>query len=402
MIISIPTIISLRPRRAFNRRRLLASLLLFALFPLGLSAQDAIRIITKTELHSANWIWSEEPKIPEYPEFDDAPILGKARFPRDLERKKIGIGEIINLKLKEKPGSNAAGDKSKATWTIIEGGQWAGFSTKNGASGSSIGEAIMIGARVENGPSPRTMKVRVTTDTTPALTAEVTITIVNPATSVVGALKSRHAGPPPLGADVPPTDQFAPNTMPAAPPATGDISFSPNKISAVSRLILIPEPTDVSFGGPFNGGVHIIEKDLKSPPKPGTFTPPTDSLYATSTHSPTNIYVKMDETTAGFEDVIGSSDPKPPEGLSQEHTCIWTCEWRWSDKDNADKYNKRETLEMGGIAFEQILQKFKAKSVTGTGATQVQNLTISKFNSSVTRNTGAADSTRDIDKNGKP
>ena len=264
MSTSISPFILPRPRRGLNhklgRRRLLASLLLLALFPLGLSAQDAIRIVTKTELHSANWLWSEERKIDEYSEYDEFTLLddGKAGFPRDYERKTIGIGEKIKLKVKEKPGSNVAGDKSKASWAIIEGGGWADF------EGPTIGESVIVGAEVLDGPASRTIKVRVTTDTTPALTADVAFTVVKPS----GGFKSRHAGPPPPNADVPSTAQSSPpntvdvpvsNTNPAPnpPPPTISVDFTP-MIGAMSKLVVIPEPTSVNFGGDFKGGVYFI------------------------------------------------------------------------------------------------------------------------------------------------
>jgi hypothetical protein len=405
MIISTSSAIPLRPRRRSNRRRLLASLLLFALFPLGLSAQDAIRIITKTELNSANWIWSEEPKIPEYSEFDDQTIPngGKARFPLDRERKTIGIGEIINLKLKEKPGSNVAGDKSKATWTILEGGDWAGFSTKNGEPGPSVGEVVMIGARVVAPKvpadlAPRTVKVRVTTDTTPALTADVVITVVVPS----GGLKSRHGGPPPPNADVPSTKQFPPNTKPkpGKPPGSAFVDIHPDDIAAMSFVDVIFEPTNVNFGGSFEGGVYSIEENIASPPLAGTYTPLVGSLFANSTHRTGLNYFKIKAAEAGFDDMLGTY--RSARILTAEHTCVWTCGWRWRDKEGALEYNADKATGIGGVSLPDVKQRFWITFRTGEDGYQVQNAKISKFNSSVTRDSGADDYTRDTQNNWKP
>jgi hypothetical protein len=386
-------------QRIPSRRRFIACLLLLALFPLGLFAQEKIKIVTKTELHSANWIWNEAPRIMEYSEYDDKKILeGKTAYPDDLGRKTIGIGELINLKLVELT-KDAAGDKTKAKWKIVDGAGWAGF------SGEAEGGVVTVGATVLDGPSPRTVKVRVTTDTTPKLTAEVMITIVKPG----GSFSSRHCGPVPGDVFVPQTSNLPPNHR----VSDGTIiPFSPDAIATATRLIVVPSPTDVNFGGPFSGGVHIIEKDIASPPVPKTFTPSQDSLFARGEHFPNPSYVALNGSIAGFFDQISIVGSKPQETLLMQHTCVWTCEWRWNDAEKARKHNERvgerqgkkakKQINPGGIPTPHIEQEFWITHKSGAGAAQVINAKISKFNSSVTRDTGAADSTRDIENNWKP
>jgi hypothetical protein len=193
---------------------------------------------------------------------------------------------------------------------------------------------------------------------------------------------------------------------PNPPPPTEDF-FYWEVIGTETDLVVVLEPTNVNFGGDFQGGVYVIEVDKKSPPKPDTFTPSVGSLYATSSHDPTNAYAKINAGIAGFVDQLQTYRRKPSPGLNPTtHTGQWTCEFQWRDATGAHAYNmlsgKSKATPKGGVIFAtDILQKFKIQVVSGTGAGQIQNAEISKFNSKVNRNTGG-DSTRDIENNWKP
>ena len=112
-------------KRFFNRT--LFALFIAAFLPAATQAQQTqtddrkIWIESKTALHSANWIWKEEAFVKIIDE-DGNEVDDKPSVPNDLKRTTIGIGELVELKLKEKAGSNFGGDKSQAHWEIIEGG----------------------------------------------------------------------------------------------------------------------------------------------------------------------------------------------------------------------------------------------------------------------------------------
>jgi hypothetical protein len=178
-------------------------------------------------------------------------------------------------------------------------------------------------------------------------------------------------------------------------------------MGASTKLVVIPTPTDVNFGGKFEAGLGVIERDISSPPVTGTFKPETGSLYANATHTPTKEYVPVDYKIAGFYDTVGEGE-KDRQEISEEHKYIWTCEWRWLDAAGAVAYNDSDkTGDPGGVALmPRVKQIFSLnpKIIPRPGKEQIetQTATVSKYNSSATRDTGVLHSIRDISNNWKP
>jgi hypothetical protein len=344
-------------------------------------------ILTKTELHSANYLWSEEREENSYDEFSDDFYYEKGNFPQDLYRKNIGVGELINLKVKGP--SELIGDVNLATWEIVLGSEWAELTVFNG-------EVAVLGAKPINGPSSRTVEVQVTTRP-PGMapkTARVTITILKPN----GVLCSRHAAPSPSDVDIPSTKQFLDLYTPGSqePGKTLVLAFG---VGAWTKLVVIPMPSNVNFGGSYGGGVSLLEKDLLSPPSPGTYTPdipfpwlppppysgtPEErSIFEYFTHKPNRDPAKIDKDIAGVIDVI-SFYADQVVFLRSEHTCNWTCGIEWN-----------------GIPLAQVVQNFR---VWNDPAFIIDALMgkVSKFNSSVVRNTYSRVQTRDTENDWKP
>jgi hypothetical protein len=233
----------------------------------------------------------------------------------------------------------------------------------------------------------RSVKIQVTTDTSPALTATFDITTIVPD----GKLKSRHAGPKPTGIEIPnPEQEFSSKYSPV-----GD------QIGAESTLLVIPMPGKVNFGGDFDKGVYVIEIDKGSPPKRGTYTPAEGSAFAKEKHRTRDQYSKIETGTAAFPDQIRYRKTElAMQYITTTYTCVWRCEFRWRDGDGAETYNKTKTGGNGGVAFQHAFQKFSLSLADGT-VPQRAVTTISKFNSSVTRTSGG-ENIRDIQNNWKP
>jgi hypothetical protein len=311
-----------------------------------------VHIVTKTDLHSANYIWSPgEENTSEYDEFDDVIVQVKGCFPQDRARTSIGVGELINLRVKGDPVD--LGDTEWAEWVIISGSEWAEFT-------HGLGEVVALGAKPIDGPLSRTVEIEVTTTTLKS--ARVTITIFKP----TGVLKSRHVGTAtenPVGAN---TSQYSDMFTPASQepekvpvPATG--------IGAWTRIFVIPMPSTVNFGGDYEDGVFLKEKDVGSPPTIGTYTPSEESIFSQAKHEPNANPAKINSNSSVVDRIWFYSNSLPL--FSTKHTCTWTCGFSWN-----------------GIEMPPVLQTFEIS--TETNPMLGDYGLVKKFNSSVIRGVG--------------
>jgi hypothetical protein len=235
---------------------LLAALIVCPMAPASPDEKEGgLEILHMTRLNSAEWIYGKRGEMFGKPTRNDKTEEG------DKQRRKVGIGECIDLLVVElKP--EYRGIEDDVVWQVIEGDAYFGGKHTADKMNNTYVEGrygVQLNIRITGNPAlTQTVKVKVRTEPTVPGSNPVEkrgfyaytileFTRVRPN----GSVKSFHW-----------KEQHAEGYMPG-----GEARATPKQISdgvvlgAWSLLLLLPEPTDVNFGGDAEGKVHVLEVD---------------------------------------------------------------------------------------------------------------------------------------------